>query len=157
VHGGVEQHHAGEQVGVIDGPAEGDGSAPVVPERDHRPLEAEGLGEVGEVTHPAGERAGNSGAFGEAHVELVDGNDPPGAGSRPAGGGLRGRGCGIRRLGDEVAPEVGPGRVAVHAQHGAENRRALREQFGAVVEQVPGAGLGQGRAAGRKARLGYLD
>jgi hypothetical protein len=133
VHGRVEQHHAGEQLGVVDGPAERNEAAPVVPEGEHGTLEAEGVGQGSQVAHALGERTVHTGALREAHVELVDGDHAPGGGPL---GGIR---CGA---GDEVAPQVRPGRVAVHTQDGADGLRAEFGELGAVVEQVPGAGDG---------------
>ena len=57
VHGGVEQHDPGELVGVVDRPAEGDDSAPVVAEGDDRTRDAEFSGEVAEVLHALAPRA----------------------------------------------------------------------------------------------------
>src|SRR5580704_10279006 len=96
---------------MVDGPAEGDHPAPIVAKCDHRSVESDRIGEVGEIADSAGERSALAGALREAHFELIDGDYPPGLGS-----GTRRVRC--RR--DELAPQIRPGGIAVHAEYGAD-------------------------------------
>src|SRR6185312_2310974 len=93
-------------------------------------------GQVAQVRDPVFEPAESPGAFGEPHVQLVDGDHAP-------------RLCGVAGRGQQGAPEVGPGRVAVHAQQGAGRFDSAFGQLRAVVQKVPGVG-----AAGRIHRGG---
>ena len=130
VHGGVQERDAGEKLGVVDRPPERDHAAPVVPEGHDRPREPEGVGEGGEVGDALRERARDVGALGEAHVELVDGDDPP-RGLARLGGRERAR--------DDAPPQVRPRRVAVHRKDRPPRGDAESCEFGAGVEDVPGA------------------
>jgi hypothetical protein len=113
---------------MLGGPAEGDDAAPVVTEGDDGTGQAECVGEGCEVGDPLFERAGDLGPLGPAHLELVDGDDAPGG---PAGVGL------LDGPGDERAPEVRPGRVAVNGEDGADRFDAgVAERLGGV-EVVP--------------------
>jgi hypothetical protein len=77
VHGRVEHHHTGQQVGVVDRPAEGDDAAPVVAEGEDGPVQFQRVGEHAEVSHALLEWTANSGAFGESHVQLVNSDNAP--------------------------------------------------------------------------------
>ena len=103
---------------------------PVVAEGDDRPGDVQGLGEFCEVAHPLRQRTRGAGALGEAHLELVDRDDPP--------GGLA-CGSGIRRGLNEVTPQVRPGGVAVDAEDGADGRGTDLRQPLRVVEHMPAA------------------
>ncbi|CPU66624.1 Uncharacterised protein [Mycobacteroides abscessus] len=133
VHGRVEQRDTDEEVGVVDGPAEGDDAAPVVAEGDDRPGETEGVGEGAQVGDAAGERAVLARAGGEPHLELVDGDDAPRRAATPGGG---------DGVGHEPPPQVGPRRVAVHGQHRADGRDAVPLELRTGVEVVPGRAPG---------------
>ncbi len=77
VHGGVQRHDRRETVAVLDGPAERDGPAPVVSERDDRTADAEFGDERVEVGDPLRQRPAQRSALREAHLELIDGDDAP--------------------------------------------------------------------------------
>ena len=93
VHGRVGEDDAGQQVRVVQRPAEADDAAPVVPDGDHGAGQAEVVGQRTEVGDAVGQPVLLAGALGEPHLQLVDGDDPP----RPLRAGA-GR--------DEPAPEV---------------------------------------------------
>ena len=128
VHRGVEQRDPGEQLRVVDRPAQRDHAAPVVPEGDDRTFEAQRIRQRTEVEHALRERAVRAGALREAHLELVDGDDAPG-GSPLAGGHHR-------RAGDGP-PQVGPHGVAVHGEDRAGDRHAEALELTTRVEHVP--------------------
>ena len=113
---GVGQHDAGQPVPVPQRPAQRHRAAPVVSDGDHGALEAELVGQVGQLVDAFAGPPQPAAAFGEPHVQLVDRDDPD-----PR-----------RGLPDELAEQVRPGRVAVHAQQG-QHRVA-----GLVVQDVPG-------------------
>ena len=104
---GVGEHDAGQQLAVPSGPTE---QRPVRPSRGRRRPPAQSMpsavGQPTEVVDPLGQRPRPVQAFRPAHAELV-GRDHP-----PAG----------RGGGQEPAPQVGPGRVAVHAEQRAGRR-----------------------------------
>ncbi len=116
-HGGVAEDDAEQLLAVRQRPAERDDAAPVVPHGDDGAVDPEGGGQGAEVVDPLADAACLRRSLGEAHSEVVGcDHAPPG----------RGRG-------QQAAPQVGPGGVAVDAQHRAVHR------LGAVVEEVPGA------------------
>ena len=129
VHRGVQQRDAREKLRMIDRPPKRHHPAPVVPERDDGPLEGERVGEIAEVAHASGERTERARALGETHVELVDGDNPPGraAGTRS-----------LHRLVRERSPEVRPGGVAVYTEDGADRLHAECGEQLTGVEQMPG-------------------
>ena len=86
---------------------------------DDGAADAQGLGQPVEVFDALGQAPNLTDPLGPAHPELVDGYDPP-----------TGRG-----VGDESAPQVGPGRVAVNAQHGPDGTG-----FWSAVEHVEPSG-----------------
>ena len=92
-------------------------ATPVVADGDDRSGDAERRGQRAEVGDPLRQRPRRVGALGAAHAQVVGGDDPP------AG----------RRLGQQAAPQVGPGGVAVDAEQRADG------VGGAVVQDVPGA------------------
>ena len=135
VDGGVGQHDPGELLRMCQGPAEADHAAPVVADGDDRPVQPERGGEVAQVVDPVRQAPERAGALGEAHVQLVHRHHTPRMG-----------GVGTGR--QQGPPQVGPRRVAVHAQQGAGRRQAAAGELGTVVEQMPaahGAGLIRGR------------
>ena len=85
VDGRVQQHDADKLRRAVNRPAERDDATPVVTERHDRTGEREGVGERRQVDDPLRERTMCAGAPGEAHVELIHCNNPPGGRS-----GLRG-------------------------------------------------------------------
>ena len=117
VHCGVCQDNGGELLPVPGGPAEGDDPTPVVTHADNRPGQGEGVSKVTQVSNSVLEAAKSACPLGEAHIQLVNGNDAPGTASGKGGRG----GC----PGQQGAPQIGPGGVAVHAQ-----QRAHRLQTG---------------------------
>jgi hypothetical protein len=140
VHGRVQRHDPGEHVAVAERPAEADDAAPVVAERDDATRGAgsrqpELVGERLQVVEPDGQRARDARAFGEAHVELVDGDHAPG---RPRRIPLGAR----QRLRRDAPPQVRPGRVAVHAQDRAGDGCARGREPLPRVDEVPAAPAG---------------
>ena len=85
VKSSVQQHDAGKQLWVVDGPAHRYDAAPVVPEGDDGADEPDGGGEIGEIAHPLLERAQPAGALGKAHLQLVDRDHAPGVADRSRG------------------------------------------------------------------------
>ena len=128
--GGVERDHPGELVGMIDRPPERDHAAPVVPQGHHRSVEADRVGEGAEVGHTLLERAGEVGAVGESHLELVDGDHAP---RRFAALGPP------HRLVGDAPPVERPRRVAVHREDGADGHGAEIGQPVCGVQMVPRA------------------
>ncbi len=114
---GVGQDDAAQLPAVPERPAESDGTAPVVGDQHHGAVDAQGVGEPVEVVDPLGHppRSATRRAFRPPHPQLVGCDHPP-----PR-----------RRGGEEPPPQVGPGGVAVQAQHRAAGR------LGTVVEEVP--------------------
>ena len=126
VHRGVGEHDAREHVAVRQCPAQGDGTAPVMRDRDDGPADPQGIGQSAEVRHAVHQTTHPSGTVGVAHADLVDGDHAPVLG----------------RLRKESPPEVGPRGVAVHGEEGdARNTacRALEHVHGDAVD-VDGAG-----------------
>ena len=118
VDAGVGERQPDQLVAVLEGPAEGDRTAPVVGQRDHGTVDAERVRQVAEVGDPLAEAARSRQPVGEPHPELVDRDHPP---ARRGGG-------------EEAPPQERPRGVAVHAEDGAGHR------FRAVVEHVPPVG-----------------
>jgi hypothetical protein len=114
---GVGQDHRGDLVAVPERPAERDRTTPVVRGDDHRSRHVERMQHPGQVVDPLRQGARRLQPVRPAHAQLVHGHHAPAGGGR----------------GQESAPQVGPGGVAVDADHGADGG------LGAVVQQVPGA------------------
>ena len=157
VHAGVERDRSGDAVLVARRPRERDDPAPVVADRHDRVLGGGvALGqqrrhdrvEVRDaVGDPADARVGRTGsagvrqALGEAHVQVVDGDDAPAA---------------VQARGGQVAPQVGPRGVAVGGDDRADDRRARRGQGRTGVEDVEGARPVE-RVDGEQARPGGVE
>jgi hypothetical protein len=117
---GVAQHDRTDPCSVAQHPTQRNRPTPIMRCRDHRPGDVECVDEVGKVVDPLCE-APPLGSLGQAHAQLVDGDDA----------------VAIGKLGEEAAPRERPGRVAVHAQDRACGR--LRRMTG--VEHVPAVAL----------------
>ena len=102
-------------------PAEGDRAAPIVRHGDHRARNAHYVSEGAKICHPFSQSPSDPGALGEAHVELVDSNDAYIS----------------RCLTQELPPQIGPGRIAVHAEQGQAGPPLKFK--GIRVENMPGA------------------
>ena len=111
---GVDQDHADEFVESAHCPSHDDGTAPVVTHQDHGSGDPEGLHHVAEITDPRGVGT-QCRPFGIAHAELID----------------RDHAIPIARRREHTAPQVRPGRVAVHA----DDRRS--RCLGRALEHVP--------------------
>ena len=145
VDGRVEADGRGHAVGVPGRPAEREDAAPVVTDRHDRVGVGPGgghLGEqigddgieigdaIGDATHLGGFRGGHRGmgqSFGEAHLELVGGDEPPGAGARL---------CGIDGGAGQPTPQIRPGRIAVEGDDRARRLHTGCGQGGQCVEHM---------------------
>ena len=149
VHGGVGEHDAAQLVAVGERPAEGDQPAPVVRDGDDRAGEPERGGERRRGRRPA-RRSGRGSVRAAPRSPCRAGRRRPPASPGGAGG-------------QEPAPQVGPGGVAVHAQQGADRSRPRRcrarasgaarpSRVGdvdrAATRPGPAGQAGEGRAAG---------
>ncbi len=101
-----------------------------MPDGDDRSFEAERVGQRSQIGDPVREAPNPAGALGEAHFELVDGDDPP---CGPGAVRLRS----IRSIRDQAAPQVRPGGVAVNAEQRADRHDARRVECGTGIEQMP--------------------
>jgi len=124
---GVGEDDRPHLLAVRQHPTEGDRAAPVVRDDDDRARAGhpERVRERAEVADAFRERARRARALGEAHPEVVRRDHAP-----------------ARRRGrEEPAPQIGPRRVPVDAQHRAGRR------LDAVVEDVPSVphAIGGGR------------
>ena len=134
VHRGVGQQHAREKVAVLQGPAKGNEAAPIVGEGHDRLvglIQAQGLRKVAQVCDAVLQAAALAlqvqvGALREAHVNLVDRHHAP-------------RGALVHVRIQHGAPQVRPGRVAVHAQNRADGLQAAFGEHRQVVQVVPAA------------------
>ena len=114
-HGGVADDDPPQLVAMGQRPPQREDPAPVVTDRDDRSGDSHGLGEVTEVGDPLRDRALGVEPLGEPHPEVVGCHHAPTCGRR----------------GDQSPPQVGPRRVAVHAQQGPV------DGLHPVVEDVP--------------------
>ena len=96
---GVGEHHAAQLVAVRQRPAERDDATPVVADGDHRAGDAERRGQVPRSATRCASVRGASRPLGEAHAEVVGGDDPPAGRRRGQQAGATGRtrwGCRAR-------------------------------------------------------------
>ena len=63
VDSSVGQHHAREELRVIQGPARADHATPVMADRYYRPLQAQGIREVAKIVDPVSQAPERAGAF----------------------------------------------------------------------------------------------
>ena len=114
---GVGQHDSRQQMAAALSPAERDRPAPVVGDCHHRAIEPDLVGQRNQIVDPLLQASSGTGSLGVAHVEVI-GRNHSGSG---------------RGAGEQVAPQIGPRRVPVHAQ-----QRDGRIRFG-VVQNVKGS------------------
>ena len=114
---GIGQDQPGDLIKVALRPAQRDGSAPVVRRQHHATGDSQLRGDGVEVIDPGSKGTGEARSLGVAHPKLVNRDDSPAR----------------VRAGQKPAPQIGPRRIAVHAEQGSHFWRD------AVVEHVPGA------------------
>ncbi len=130
MHRGVQRDDGGQPLAVLHGPAERHRPAPVVADGHDRTPDAEGLDQAREVGDALSEGASEVGSVGEAHLQLVHGDDAPRR--SPRLGPRRGRV-------HERAPQVRPRRVAVHRDDRSHRGDPAGGESLAGVEEVPRA------------------
>ena len=113
----VAEHEAADPVGVGGSPSERDRATPVVGGEHDGPVDAERGDHVVEIADPLGIAPARD-AVGEAHPQLIDGDDA----------------VPVAEPSQKAAPEVRPCRIAVHAHDGGE--RLAR----AALQHVPHSG-----------------
>jgi len=86
---GIEQHYSGQLGTVIECPAQGHRSSPVMRHGDYWPSEVKSFGQMAEIDDSVSKSPGNPGVLGVTHLKLIDRYDSH-----------------VRRsLGDELSPQ----------------------------------------------------